>query len=74
LRTVRAKLIALVLACMAPAVLGAVYRSRRAETELLAQVERRVDRVSTSFAEELEEYQSNARALTASFRRSPTAT
>jgi adenylate cyclase len=51
----------LVFACIAPAVLGAIYRSRRAESELLMQVERRVDRVSTSFAEEVEEYQSNAR-------------
>ena len=61
MRTVRAKLIALVLACIAPAVLGAIYRSRKAESELLMQLERRVDRVSTSFAEEIEEYQSNAR-------------
>jgi adenylate cyclase len=60
-RTVRAKLVALVLACVAPAVIGAVYRSRNAERELLAQLERRVDRVSVSLAEEIDEYQSNAR-------------
>lgn len=60
-RTVRARLVLLVLACVAPAVLGAVYRSRQAEKELLLQVERRVDRVSTTLAEEIEEYQSNAR-------------
>jgi adenylate cyclase len=60
-RTVRAKLVALVLVCIAPAVFGAVYRSRTAEAELLRQLERRVDRVSTTFAEEIGEYQSNAR-------------
>jgi adenylate cyclase len=59
--TVRKKLVALVLACVAPAVLGALYRSREAELDMLSQVERRVDRVSTSFAEEIEEYQTNAR-------------
>lgn len=61
MRTVRAKLVALVLACVAPAVLGALYRSREAEVDMLSQAERRVDRVNTSFAEEVEEYQSNAR-------------
>jgi adenylate cyclase len=61
LRTVRQKLVALVLACAAPAVFGAVYRSREAESDLVAQVERRVDRVNASFAEELGEYQSNAK-------------
>ncbi len=33
----------------------------RGESELLEQVERRVDRVNTRFAEELGEYQSNAK-------------
>jgi adenylate cyclase len=61
LRTVRQKLVALVLACAAPAVFGAVYRSREAESDLVAQVERRVDRVNASFADELDEYQSNAK-------------
>jgi len=61
LKTVRSKLVLLVLACVAPAVLTAVYRSHEAERDMLAQVERRVDRVSTRFTEELDEYQSNAR-------------
>jgi adenylate cyclase len=61
MRTVRRKLVALVLACMAPAVLGAVYRSREAEIDMLSQAERRVDRVNISFAAEIEDYQSNAR-------------
>ena len=60
MRTVRAKLVALVLACVAPAVVGAIYRSHEAESELLRQLERRVDRVSVSFGEEIDEYQSNA--------------
>ena len=49
------------LACAAPAVLGALYRSSEAEKELLEQVERRIDRVNTRFGEELGEYQSNAK-------------
>src|SRR5690349_19763201 len=61
MRTVRARLVVLVLTCVAPAVIGAIYRSRQAEAELLRQLERRVDRVSTSFADELEDYQSNAK-------------
>jgi adenylate cyclase len=61
MRTVRQKLVALVLLCAAPAVAGAIYRSREAEADLLRQVERRVDRVNARFAEELEEYQANAR-------------
>jgi adenylate cyclase len=60
-RTVRQKLVLLVLACVTPAVLGALYRSREAEEDMLRQVERRVDRVNTTFTEELDEYQSNAR-------------
>jgi adenylate cyclase len=61
LRTVRQKLVLLVLCCVTPAVLGALYRSKEAEDEMLRQVERRVDRVNTTFTEELDEYQSNAR-------------
>ena len=61
MRTVRGKLVLLVILCTAPAVAAAVYRSREAEANLLSQVERRVDRVNTRFSEELEEYQSNAR-------------
>jgi adenylate cyclase len=65
MRTVRVKLVALVLACVTPAVVGAILRSREAERTLLEQVTRRVDRVSPNFAEELAEYQKNARlALT----------
>jgi adenylate cyclase len=60
-RTVRQKLVLLVLCCVTPAVLGALYRSKEAEDEMLRQVERRVDRVNTTFTEELDEYQSNAR-------------
>jgi adenylate cyclase len=65
MRTVRQKLVALVLVCTAPAVVGAVYRSHEAEADLLRQVERRVDRVSARFAAEFEEYQSNARVALA---------
>jgi len=65
MRTVRTKLVALVLACVAPAILGAVLRSRQAEKELLGQVERRVNGANRRFTSELEEYQVNAKmALT----------
>jgi adenylate cyclase len=60
-RTVRQKLVLLVLSCVTPAVLAALYRSNEAEDEMLRQVERRVDRVNTTFTEEIGEYQSNAR-------------
>jgi adenylate cyclase len=67
MRTVRAKLVALVLACVAPAVLGAVLRSRDAEHDMLEQVTRRVDRVAVRFADEFDEYEKNSRlALTLS--------
>ncbi|HEY3496198.1 MAG TPA: adenylate/guanylate cyclase domain-containing protein, partial [Polyangiaceae bacterium] len=61
MRTVRQKLVLLVVLCTAPAIAAAVYRSREAEANLLSQVQRRVERVNTRFAEELEEYQANAR-------------
>ncbi|HEX5101523.1 MAG TPA: adenylate/guanylate cyclase domain-containing protein [Polyangiaceae bacterium] len=65
MRTVRTKLVALVLACVAPAVLGVVLRQRQAEKELLGQVERRVNGANRRLAAELEEYQANAKlALT----------
>src|SRR6476469_6189608 len=65
MRTVRTKLVALVLACVAPAVLGVVLRQRQAEKELLGQVERRVNGANRRLAAELDEYQANARlALT----------
>jgi adenylate cyclase len=60
MKTVRAKLIALVVACMAPAVVSAILRAREAESTLLDQATRRVDRVNTSFAAEMEEYRINA--------------
>jgi adenylate cyclase len=64
-RSVRVKLVALVLACVAPAVFGAVLRSREAEHDLLEQVTRRVDRVAPRFADEFAEYEKNSRlALT----------
>ncbi len=61
MRTVRLKLVALVFACVTPALVAAVLRSREAERTLLEQVTRRVDRVSPNFSEELAEYQKNAR-------------
>jgi len=61
MKTVRAKLVALVVACMAPAVAGAVLRAREAESTLLDQATRRVDRVNTSFAAEIEDSRSNAK-------------
>jgi adenylate cyclase len=65
MKTVRVKLVALVLGCVAPAIAGAVMFSRTAERNLLAQVERRVDGANRRFEAELEEYQKNARlALT----------
>jgi adenylate cyclase len=69
MRTVRAKLVALVLACVAPAVLFALVRSREAEHEMLEQVTRRADRVAPRFADEFADYEKNARlalALTVS--------
>jgi adenylate cyclase len=61
MRTVRAKLVALVLACVAPAVVFAVLRSREAERDMLEQVTRRVDRVAPRFADEFADYEKNAR-------------
>ena len=61
MRTVRIKLVALVLACVAPAIVGAVLRSRGAERDMLEQVERRVNGTNRRFAEELDESQANAR-------------
>jgi adenylate cyclase len=60
-RTVRIKLVALVLACVAPAIVAALVRSREAENDMLEQVERRVSGTSNRFAMELDEYQANAR-------------
>ncbi|HEX4445271.1 MAG TPA: adenylate/guanylate cyclase domain-containing protein, partial [Polyangiaceae bacterium] len=60
MRTVRFKLVALVLACVLPAIVGAVLRSRAAERDMLDQVERRVNATNHRFGEELEEDQANA--------------
>jgi adenylate cyclase len=60
MRTVRFKLVALVLACVLPAIVGAVLRSRGAERDMVDQVERRVNASNRRFAEELDEYQANA--------------
>jgi adenylate cyclase len=60
-RTVRIKLVALVLACVAPAIVAAILRSRGAERDMLDQVERRVTGTSRRFGMELDEYQANAR-------------
>ncbi len=67
MKTVRAKLIALVLACAAPAVLGAILQSNAVKRQELEQVERRVDSANRRFEEELDDYQKSARlALTLS--------
>ena len=63
--TVRKKLIALVLVCVAPAVLGAILQSNASRRQVLEQVERRVDGANRRFESELEEYQRTSRlALT----------
>jgi adenylate cyclase len=59
--TVRLKLVALVLACIVPAVVAAVLRSRGAERDMMEQVERRVDGANRRFEAELDEYQANAK-------------
>jgi adenylate cyclase len=60
MRTVRFKLVALVLACVLPAIVGAILRSRSAERDMLDQVERRVNGANRRFGEELDEYQKNS--------------
>lgn len=65
MRTVRKKLIVLVLVCVAPAVLGAILQSHASRRQVLEQVERRVDAANRRFETELEEYQRTSRlALT----------
>ncbi len=61
MKTVRFKLVALVLGCLTPAVVGAVLSERASEAELLEQAGRRVDGANRRFESELEEYQKNAR-------------
>ena len=65
MKTVRGKLIALVLACVAPAVIGAVLQSNVSRRQELEQIERRMSSANRRFEEELDEYQRNSRiALT----------
>jgi adenylate cyclase len=61
MRTVRVKLLALVVACVAPAIGLAAFRSYESEKELLAQVERRVNGINRRLGAELDEYQDNAK-------------
>jgi adenylate cyclase len=61
MRTVRFKLVALVMACVLPAIVAAILRSRESERDMLEQVERRVDASNRRFGEELDEYQANAK-------------
>ena len=60
MKTVRGKLIALVLACVTPAMVGAVLEERAAESELLQQVQQRMDAANLAFADEYDDYQKNA--------------
>jgi adenylate cyclase len=54
-----------VLACAAPAVLGAVLESNASRRQVLEQVERRIEAANRRFESELDEYQRNSRlALT----------
>jgi adenylate cyclase len=61
MKSVRAMLSALVLACVAPAVVGAILRAREAESSLLDDATRHVDHANASIASELADYESNAR-------------
>jgi adenylate cyclase len=61
MKTVRVKLVALVLACVGPALFGAAFESCAAERDLLDQVSQRVDASDGRFETELDEYQANAR-------------
>ena len=61
MRTVRFKLVALVMACVLPAIVAAILRSREGERDMLEQVSRRVDASNRRFGEELDEYQANAK-------------
>lgn len=61
MRTVRAKLIAIVLACVVPAILAAVLRAREAQADLLEGVQARVKQANGGFEAELEEDVSGAR-------------
>jgi adenylate cyclase len=60
-KTVRGKLVVLVLVCVAPAIVGAVLRSRESERDMMEQVERRVNGANRRFGLEMDEYQENAK-------------
>src|SRR5688572_24295116 len=63
--TVRVKLIALVLACVAPAVVGAILQSNGATRQELEQIERRMSSANRRFEDELDDHHRNSRlALT----------
>ena len=62
MRSVRVKLVALVLACVTPAIVAAVLRSFEAERDLLEQVERRMNASNHRFGVELDEDRANENA------------
>jgi adenylate cyclase len=61
MRTVRGKLVLLVVACVAPAIVGAVLRAREDQSDMKAQVERRVNGANRRFGQEMDDYQENAK-------------
>jgi len=71
MKTVRLKLIALVLGSVLPAGVGAVLSERAAETDVLEQAGRRVDSANRRFESTLDEYQKNARLALAFAAQSP---
>jgi adenylate cyclase len=62
MRSVRIKLVALVLACVTPGIVAAVLRSFEAERDMLEQVERRMNGSNRRFGAELDEDQSSEMA------------
>ena len=70
MRTVRVKLVALVLACVTPALLAAVLRSFEAERQMLEQVERRMNGSHRRFDLELDEAQAGEHSAVALAARS----
>lgn len=71
MRTVRLKLLGLVLGSVLPAIVGAVMSERAAESELLEQVGRRVDGANRRFESMLDEYQKNSRLALSFASQSP---
>ena len=61
MRTVRTRLLAIVLLCIAPAIVSALFRAFDAERDLLEQIEDRVRSADAAFESELDEDRSNAR-------------